>query len=98
MEAQNFFSQLEESVRKSCQIDSELFEKFDVKRGLRNADGSGVLVGLTKIGEVVGIRRKTAKLLLFRADYCTGELILKISLPDFRMTTGTDLMKPFFYY
>ena len=63
MEAQNFFSQLEESVRKSCQIDSELFEKFDVKRGLRNADGSGVLVGLTKIGEVVGYKKEDGKVI-----------------------------------
>ena len=61
MEAQNFFSQLEESVRKSCQIDSELFEKFEVKRGLRNSDGSGVLVGLTKIGDVVGYKKEDGK-------------------------------------
>ncbi|MEM4161413.1 MAG: citrate/2-methylcitrate synthase, partial [Thermoplasmata archaeon] len=35
-------------------IDTELFIKYNVKRGLRNADGSGVLVGLTTIGEVHG--------------------------------------------
>mgnify|MGYP001566078011 CR=1 FL=1 len=56
MEEKSFFSQLEESVRKSCQIDSELFEKYDVKRGLRNSDGSGVLVGLTNVGEVGGFK------------------------------------------
>ena len=33
------------------------------------------------------IRRKAIKLLLFRGDYCTGELILKILLPDFRKTS-----------
>lgn len=33
-------------------IEPELYNKFNVKRGLRNADGSGVLVGLTEIGEV----------------------------------------------
>lgn len=38
----------------STQIDKDLFEKFNVKRGLRNQDGSGVLVGLTNIGDVVG--------------------------------------------
>jgi citrate synthase len=57
----NLFSQLEASVRESCQIDSELFEKYDVKRGLRNADGSGVLVGLTKVGEVVGYKKEGDK-------------------------------------
>jgi len=35
-------------------IDSELFTKFSVKRGLRNDDGTGVLVGLTRIGDVHG--------------------------------------------
>jgi citrate synthase len=35
-------------------IDSELYAKFNVKRGLRNADGTGVLVGLTRIGDVHG--------------------------------------------
>ena len=39
-------------------IDSALFPKYGVKRGLRNEDGSGVLVGLTNIGNVVGYRRQ----------------------------------------
>ncbi len=35
-------------------IDPALYQKYDVKRGLRQADGRGVLVGLTRIGDVVG--------------------------------------------
>lgn len=35
-------------------IDPESFNKYNVKKGLRNSDGSGVLVGLTEIGEVHG--------------------------------------------
>ncbi|MBQ3122786.1 MAG: citrate/2-methylcitrate synthase [Firmicutes bacterium] len=35
-------------------IDSELYTKYDVKRGLRNANGTGVLVGLTKVSNVEG--------------------------------------------
>jgi citrate synthase len=61
MQDSNLFSHIEASVRESCQIDSELFEKYDVKRGLRNADGSGVLVGLTKVGEVVGYKKEGDK-------------------------------------
>jgi citrate synthase len=38
----------------SCDIDKELYNQYNVKRGLRNADFSGVLVGLTNIGNVVG--------------------------------------------
>jgi len=35
-------------------IDGKLYDKYNVKRGLRNADGTGVLVGLTRIGDVHG--------------------------------------------
>ena len=58
MEDKKFILKLEESVRESCQIDNELFEKFEVKRGLRNKDGTGVLVGLTNIGDVVGYKKE----------------------------------------
>lgn len=61
MEITRLISQLEPSVRKSCEIDSGLFEQFDVKRGLRNADGSGVLVGLTNISQVIGYDKKDGK-------------------------------------
>lgn len=36
------------------QIDPSLYSKYNVKRGLRNSDGTGVLVGITRIGEVHG--------------------------------------------
>ncbi len=35
-------------------IDPKLYEKYDVKRGLRNADGTGVVAGLTNICNVHG--------------------------------------------
>ncbi|MDR1087891.1 MAG: citrate synthase, partial [Coriobacteriales bacterium] len=35
-------------------IDPELFERFDVRRGLRNNDGTGVMAGLTNIANVHG--------------------------------------------
>ena len=57
----NFFLDLEKQVRDSCQIDNELFERFDVKRGLRNKDQTGVLVGLTNIGDVVGYKKEEDK-------------------------------------
>jgi citrate synthase len=41
-------------VRKADAIDPELYYKYGVRRGLRNEDGSGVLVGLTTIGNVHG--------------------------------------------
>ena len=48
---------LSDEVKNSCKIDNDLFQKYGVKRGLRNEDGSGVLVGLTNIGNVVGYER-----------------------------------------
>ena len=35
-------------------VDKKYFEKYDVKRGLRNADGTGVLAGITQICNVQG--------------------------------------------
>ena len=41
--------------------DEELFREHDVKRGLRNADGSGVVAGLTRISDVHGYRKEDGK-------------------------------------
>ena len=41
-------------VRRADLIDPKLYERYYVKRGLRNADGTGVLVGLSTIGNVHG--------------------------------------------
>jgi citrate synthase len=41
-------------VAGSDYIDGALYDKFNVKRGLRNSDGTGVLVGLTRVGDVHG--------------------------------------------
>ena len=43
-----------EKVRAADYIDPALYAKYGVKRGLRNDNGSGVLVGLTTIGNVHG--------------------------------------------
>lgn len=40
-------------VSNTC-IDPELYSKYDVKRGLRDINGSGVLTGLTEISEING--------------------------------------------
>lgn len=63
MKDTDLFQKIEESVRQSCQIDPDLFEKFEVKRGLRNKDGTGVLVGLTNIGDVIGYKKEDGKVI-----------------------------------
>jgi citrate synthase len=54
---------LEDLTINASQIDKDLFEKYNVKRGLRNQDGTGVLVGLTNIGDVVGYEKKEDKII-----------------------------------
>jgi citrate synthase len=39
-------------AEKNSSIDPQLFSKYEVKRGLRDISGRGVLAGLTEIGEV----------------------------------------------
>jgi citrate synthase len=54
-------NQLTKYAIRSSEIDKELFNRYSVKRGLRNQDGSGVLVGLTNIGDVVGYEKEGDK-------------------------------------
>lgn len=48
------FKELCELSKEVYAIDPELYNKYSVKRGLRNSNGSGVLVGLTKVGDAHG--------------------------------------------
>lgn len=57
MEKDYLIYKLSETIKSTSRIDKELFSKFNVKRGLRNEDHSGVLVGLTKVGDVVGYEK-----------------------------------------
>lgn len=57
MKKEYLIYKLSDEVKNTCKIPQEAFQKYGVKRGLRNEDGSGVLVGLTNIGNVVGYER-----------------------------------------
>lgn len=45
---------LTQDYSKTNFIDSKIYEKSDIKRGLRNKDGTGVMAGVTQIGNVHG--------------------------------------------
>lgn len=45
---------LYENITKVNSVDPELYERYPVKRGLRNSDGSGVIAGITNISNVHG--------------------------------------------
>ena len=48
------FDVLAVKAEKNNRINPEFYDKYNVKRGLRNENGTGVLVGLTEVGSVVG--------------------------------------------
>lgn len=52
--SQDFIENLCSEYQKNNQIDSAHYQKWEVKRGLRNADGTGVMAGVTQIGNVRG--------------------------------------------
>ncbi|MEF2655749.1 MAG: citrate/2-methylcitrate synthase [Eggerthellaceae bacterium] len=45
---------LYDNITKINSVDPELYERYPVKRGLRNSDGSGVIAGITNISNVHG--------------------------------------------
>ena len=53
----------------SEKIDPDLYGKYDVKRGLRDLNGKGVLTGLTEVSEIVA-----SKMVDGRSVPCDGEL------------------------
>lgn len=50
------FDKLVQFCMKSGEIDQNLYTEYDVKRGLRDSNGKGVLTGLTEISDVVSYR------------------------------------------
>ncbi len=46
--------QLAANLSSNSAFNNELYNKYNVKRGLRNADGTGVLAGITKVSNVHG--------------------------------------------
>ncbi len=60
---------LAEKMIVNSKIDNELYGKYDVKRGLRDIDGKGVLTGLTDISTI-----KQNKLVDGKLVPCDGEL------------------------
>jgi citrate synthase len=54
LDAIEFLDERTADIRQSIVIDKAQYSEYEVKRGLRNANGTGVMDGLTKIGNVRG--------------------------------------------
>ncbi len=50
----DFYTMMAKELEKSDVIPGELYAKYNVKRGLRDPNGAGVVVGLTRISDVQG--------------------------------------------
>ena len=73
-------NELSRLALKNNRIDPALYDKYEVKRGLRNSNGTGVLAGLTGVGDVVGYRMENgvkvpAEGKLFYRGYEINDLI-----------------------
>ena len=71
--------QLADSIEKYNSIDKSFYKKFDIRRGLRNKDGTGVLVGITAVGDVKGYDRADDKIIPIEGNlYYRGYSVLDI--------------------
>ena len=68
-EANELFDKLVKYCQVSGAINLDLYVEYDVKRGLRDSNGKGVLTGLTEISDVLSY-----KLVGGRKIPCDGEL------------------------
>ncbi len=48
---------LSKIIEQNDRISLDMYEKYNVKRGLRNPNGTGILVGITWVGEVKGYEK-----------------------------------------
>jgi citrate synthase len=72
-----YFNKMSRHLIENSNIDPEYYKKYDVKRGLREANGTGVVVGLTRIGDVCG--------------YAVGDDNTKIAIPGKLFYRGIDV-------
>lgn len=63
---------LKETITQNNTVPGNLYSEYEVKRGLRNQDGSGVLAGLTQISSVIG-----AKSIDYVRQSVEGELLYR---------------------
>ncbi|MDD3277912.1 MAG: citrate/2-methylcitrate synthase [Lachnospiraceae bacterium] len=73
---------LTEYCQEQSKMDVDLYKKYDVKRGLRDVNGNGVLAGLTQVSEIVSFKNVDGEKVP-----CEGELYYRgINIED--LTSG----------
>ena len=69
MSAFSYINDLASKCLENNNIEAEQYTIFDVKRGLRDASGKGVLTGLTEVSSIHGTKEEMGS-----KEYCDGEL------------------------
>ena len=80
------FDELVGNCMRSGAIDLNLYQEYDVKRGLRDSNGKGVLTGLIEISDVNGFRvvngvKEPADGQLYYQGYDVKNVLLLKKLP-----------------
>ncbi|MDO4281204.1 MAG: citrate synthase [Peptococcaceae bacterium] len=71
-------------LRENNSIEPELYSKYNIKRGLRNDNGTGVLVGITRISDVRGYTIEDGKKIP-----CEGKLLYR-GIPIYDLMRGFE--------
>ena len=69
---------LTQICRENDKLDLSLYGKYDVKRGLRDLNGKGVLAGLTQISNVQATKIVVGKRFPVQVSFLTGDMISRI--------------------
>lgn len=77
------FAELAEKIEKNTRIDRSLYRQYDIRHGLRNPDKTGVLVGITHVGNVIGYEIKDGKKIPIEGDIRYRGYSVKEMVRDF---------------
>ncbi len=83
---------LSQVAEKSTVIDNEYYKKYDVKRGLRDLSGEGVLAGLTEISEIIAFKTDADKEYVLDSE---GKKIPRDGILRYRGYDIKDIVKGF---
>ena len=82
-----------EICKKNKSINPELYAQYDVKRGLRDINGKGVLAGLTEIGEIHAYDKN-----LLTVNFIITVMMSRTLLKVLSATKGLALKKLHIYF
>ncbi len=77
----NYLAQFFGKSQNYTDLPNRLFSDYNVKKGLRNEDGTGVCIGLTKVSDVVGYSKEDGKKMdtpgdLYYRGYSVRDLVM----------------------